>query len=109
MSTHRSSWKRRARDAAQLFGALRQRLSGSSGRHDATRSDSTHERLFIESKLRASWAVRGLWKETSDKARLEGKTPVLVLFEKGKPGALIVVHQDHFAEGAREVGDGSLL
>ena len=52
MSTHRSTWKRRERDAARLFGARRQVLSGSSGREDVTGSDTTHERLFIETKLR---------------------------------------------------------
>lgn len=103
MSTHRSTWKRRERDAARLFGAERQPLSGSGGRTDLTRSDSTHERLFVETKLRASSAVRNLWELTRDRARKERKTPVLILYAKGKPGALVVVHQDDLAAVASEL------
>ena len=73
MSTHRSTCKRRERDAARLFGAERQPLSGSCGRADRKRSDSTHGRLYIETKLRASSSVRSLWEETRRRARLEGK------------------------------------
>jgi hypothetical protein len=50
--THRSTWKRREHDAARLFGARRQRCSGSSGREDCSRSDSTHAVHFLETKLR---------------------------------------------------------
>lgn len=103
MGTHRSTWKRRERDGAGLFGARRQLGSGSGGRADQTRSDSTHERLYIETKLRASSAVRSLWEDTRDRARREGKTPVLVLFAKGKPGGLIVVHQGDLATVAAEL------
>jgi hypothetical protein len=113
MSTHRSTWKRRERDGAAVFGARRQPGSGSSGRADQTRSDSTHERLSIETKLRAASAVRGLWEKTRDRARREGKTPVLILYAKGKPGGLIVAHQDDIvaiaAELARHAADGAGL
>ena len=103
MSTHRSTWKRRERRAARLFGAERQPLSGSGGRADRTRSDSTHDRLFVECKMRAASAVRSLWERTRDRARGERKIPVLVLFAKGKPGGLIVVHQDDLAAVAAEL------
>jgi hypothetical protein len=103
MSTHRSTWKRREQNAAGLFGAKRQPLSGSSGRADRTRSDSTHPSLFIETKLQAASAVRTLWDQTRDRARRESKRPVLVLYAKGKPGGLIVVHQDDLAAVAVEL------
>jgi hypothetical protein len=103
MSTHRTSWKRRERNAAGLFGAQRQVLSGSCGRGERSRSDTTHERLFIESKLRASSSVRSLWEKTRKQARREHKIPVVILFAKGKPGALIVVHQDDLAAVASEL------
>jgi hypothetical protein len=48
VSTHRSTWKRRERDAARLLGAERHPLSGSSGRPDRTRSDSTYGELFVD-------------------------------------------------------------
>src|SRR5262249_21237592 len=83
--------------------ARRQPGSGSGGRADQTRSDSTHERLYVETKLRAASSVRRLWEETRDRARREGKTPVLVLFSKRKPGGLIVAHQDDLAAVAAEL------
>jgi hypothetical protein len=103
MSTHRSTWKRRERDAARRFGAQRQVLSGSSGRGGTTRSDSTHDRLFIETKLRASSAVRTLWEKTRELARRERKLPVLVLYAKGKPGGLIVVHESDLSAVVAEL------
>jgi hypothetical protein len=91
MTTHRNTWKRRERQSAKLFGARRQPLSGSSGRDDRTRSDSTHDRLFIETKLRATCSVRTLFERTKVSARKEGKIPVLALASKGKRGCLFVV------------------
>ena len=103
MSTHRSTWKRREREAARLFGAERQPLSGSGGRPDRTRSDSTHDRLFVGCKIRAASAVRNLWERTRDRARGKRKIPVLVPFATGKPGGLIVVPQDDRAAVAAEL------
>jgi hypothetical protein len=91
MATHRSTWKRRERSSAALFGARRQPLSGSGGRDDFTASDSNHEHLFIETKLRASWSVRTLFDRTRILARKEGKVPVLALASKRRPGCLLVV------------------
>jgi hypothetical protein len=91
MSTHPSTWKRRERQSARLFGAKRQPLSGSSGRDDRTRSDSTHERIYLETKLRASWSVRSLFDRTQILARKEKKIPVLALSTKRRAGCLLVV------------------
>ena len=103
MSTHRSSWKRRERDAARLFGAKRQPGSGSGGRRDQTSSDSTHDRPYIESRLRASSSVRTLWEKTAALAKKEGKTPLLMLYTKSKVGALVVCHEMHLAAVAAEL------
>lgn len=94
--TSPSSWKRRERNAAALFGSKRKLLSGSAGREGETRSDSTHSRLFIEAKLRSASAVRTLWEDTAAKAKKEGKTPVAIVYTKHKHGALIVVHEKDF-------------
>ena len=79
------AWKKRERTAAALFGAKRQPLSGSSGRGDQTRSDSTHPTLFIETKTRIKSFVRTLWKETAELAGKEGKTAVLVFTKRASP------------------------
>src|SRR5262245_28898632 len=103
MSTHRTSWKRRERNAASLFGAQRQVLSDSCGRGERSRSDTNHDRLFIETKLRASSSVRSLCEKTRELARRESKVPVLMLYAKGKPGGLIVVHENDLAAVASEL------
>jgi hypothetical protein len=103
MSTHRTSWKRRERNAAGTFGAQRQVLSGSCGRLERSRSDTTHERLYIESKMRAKTSVRSLWEKIRKVARREHKIPVLMQYDKGKPGALIVVHENDLAAVAAEL------
>jgi len=103
MATSRSTWKRRERDSAALFGTRRQIGSGSGGRADQTRSDSLHPRIFLETKLRASSAVRTLFDKTAAMAKAESKIPVLALFDKGRPGALLVFSADHLIEIAAEL------
>lgn len=88
------AWKKRERQAAHLFGSHRLIGSGMSGLGDRSKSDSDHPRLFIETKHYARQAVRSLWRETALKATKEKKVAVLVLYEKSKPGGLIVVHED---------------
>jgi hypothetical protein len=92
--TSRRTWQQAEGRAAALFGARRQVCSGSSGREDLTDSDSTHPTLFIESKLRARHVSRTLHDETKRLATKEGKVPVLALFNKNRPGFLVVTHSD---------------
>ncbi len=96
MSTHRSTWKQRERDAATMFGTTRQYGSGSGGRPDETRSDSKHDRLFIECKLRVKHTVVSLWDATKALALKERKTPIIMLSEKGRPGQWIMCHTSDF-------------
>jgi hypothetical protein len=77
MSTHRSTWKRREREAARLFGAERQPLSGSGGRADRTRSDSTHDRLFVECRILAKTPAEF-------RKRFRERPPVFPAFHKGE-------------------------
>jgi hypothetical protein len=51
MSTHRSTWKRRERDAARLFGVERLPLSGAGGRLDRNRSDWSHGQFLVDYKV----------------------------------------------------------
>jgi hypothetical protein len=103
MNTHRSTCKRRERHAARLFGAERQPGSGSCGDPDRSCSDSTHDRLYIETKLRANSSVRTLREKTAALAHCEGKTPLLMLYSKGRVGGLIVCHEMHLAAVAAEL------
>jgi hypothetical protein len=103
MPTARRTWQRAEDRAAALFGARRTVLSGSSGRDDATASDSTHPALFLETKLRGTHAARTLFDATRAKARAEGKIPVLMLADKGRPGFLVCVHSDDLVALAEAV------
>lgn len=94
------TWKQAERRVAALFGALRQRLSGSSGRADCSAADTTHPALFIEVKYRNKHAVRTLYDETEKKARKEHKTPLICLVDKGRPGFLLCLHCDDLEEVA---------
>lgn len=97
--THSSTWKQRERDAAALFDSVRTPLSGSNS--GITASDSLHPELYIETKLRAKSSLRSLWANTAMKAAKEEKVPILVIYDKGKHGGLIVVHQDDLEEFIR--------
>jgi hypothetical protein len=81
VTTNRSTWKRRERQAAAIFRARRQVLSGSSGRDDRSKSDSTHESLFIETKLRVHHPV-DRYRACARLARVGlARTPVLALID----------------------------
>ena len=94
MTTARRTWQLFESRVAAFFGCRRAVLSGSSGRDDATQSDSTHPTLFLECKLRESHATRTLHDATKALAKKEGKAPVLALADKSRPGFLVVVHSD---------------
>ena len=53
------TWKSRERKVAKYFNTHRTPLSGGSSRH--TRSDSLHDSLFVECKLRKKHSVISLW------------------------------------------------
>lgn len=89
MSKH---WKNIERKVAVFFGSERTPLSG--GNSKITRSDSIHDKLFIETKYRKEHAVINLWRNTKELAKKENKTPVVCLAEKGKPGFFVMVHSD---------------
>jgi hypothetical protein len=77
-----------------LFGCKDKARCGPNRAEMASTSDSTHPRLYIEAKHYAKQAVRTLWRATALLAAKEKKTAVLVLYEKGKRGGLVVVHED---------------
>lgn len=88
------AWKSRERQVAGFFGCLRNRLSGSSGREDVTTSDTTHEHLYIECKMRQKHFAQELYEDCKAKCKGtdKGKTPVVALITNGKPGFLVCIH-----------------
>lgn len=102
--TAKSTWKGGERRVAGFFGTVRTPLSGING--GITASDTLHEALFIEVKMRAKHAAVTLWDDTKAKATKEGKVPVVALQEKGRPGFWVLVHSDDLRYVAGEVGGG---
>ena len=84
------AWKRREREVASYFNGVRTSLSGINSK--ITRADVIHEELFVECKLRAKHSVVSLWDDTAKLAKDEGKTPVIALCEKNRPGFWVMVH-----------------
>lgn len=107
MSTARGTWKARERQIARDFGAERNPLSGGNGKH--TRSDSLHPALFIEAKLRQKHTVVTLYDETAALAKKEGKTPVVALAEKGRPGYWLVLRPEDLEAVAIEYQTARML
>ena len=93
--TARNTWKAVERRVASYFNAERTPLSG--GNSKITRSDTLHNELFIEVKMRKKHSAVTLWDETNALARKEDKTPVVALAEKGRPGFWILVHSEHLS------------
>lgn len=102
------TWKAIERKIAAVFGCRRQRLSGSSGRDDETASDTTHPDLFIEIKYREKHAVRTLYDATAKLAAKEGKTPVVVLVDKGRQGFIVCLNCEDVRDVARALNVAEL-
>ncbi len=103
--TDRSTWKKLESRIAHKFGTERTPLSGGNSR--ITQSDTLSSRYFIEIKLRATLPF---WKEFLDakqKAKKEGKRPLLAFHKKGYKGVIIMLDLDDFLE--IEEGDGDAL
>lgn len=88
--TSKSSWKSFERVVAKFFGTRRVPLSGSNSGH-GTNSDSLHDKLYIECKLRGKISLWSLFEDTEKKARQENKIPVVAIKQKGSRGYLLVM------------------
>lgn len=89
-------WKQFERDVARIFGARRNPLSG---RNNAGRSgDVISDEFEVECKLRNRISIFRWWEKVARDAEVSGKTPVLVMREKGnKRTVLVCVSQETLA------------
>ena len=88
--TSSSAWKSFERTVATFFGTKRVPLSGSNSGH-GTNSDSLHDKLYIECKLRGKISLWRLFEDTERKAKQENKIPVVAIKQKGSRGYLLVM------------------
>jgi len=87
--THKTTWKRFEAEVARSFGSTRTPLSGGNGRQ--TRSDSLHDRLFVEAKYRGKSAVCSLFRKVATSAARVDKTPVVAIRDKNHESYLLVI------------------
>jgi hypothetical protein len=99
--TSKSTWKSFERVVAAYFGTRRVPLSGSNSGH-GTNSDSLHPKLYIECKVRSKSALWKLFVDTENKAKIEGKIPVVAIKQKGEKGYLLVVRPNDLDKVAKE-------
>lgn len=92
-ATSKSCWKTFERIVATYFGTRRVPLSGSNSGH-GTNSDSLHPKLYIECKVRNKIALWQLFVDTENKAKVEGKIPVVAVKQKGEKGYLLVIRPE---------------
>lgn len=92
-STSKSCWKSFERNVAKDFGTKRVPLSGSNSGHN-TNSDSLHPKLYIECKVRGKISLWQLFKDTENKAKVEGKIPLVAVKQKGERGYLVILRPE---------------
>jgi hypothetical protein len=99
-------WKKAERKIARFFGSERNQGSGSGGPNrgnsEDSKSDSTHNKLYIEAKYKKKHTAITLWDDTKTKAKKEKKIPVTALCEHGRPGFWLVIHSSDLIAIARE-------
>ena len=94
---NKSNWKQRERNAAKFFGGRR-----TPPFHPDTRGDVMHDKLYVECKQRVKHASVTLWDDTNEKAKKEGKIPVVYLTVKNRPGGWLVIKDKDLKDVARE-------
>ena len=94
------AWKAAERRLAKIFGTRRRPLSG--GNQGGGRDDSMHEVLYIENKYTSRSSLWTLYRDTRDKAKKEGRVPVLGIQESRAKGVLIVCHSNDLQRVAME-------
>lgn len=94
------TWKSREKQVADYFGTKRTPLSGGNSGH--TRSDTLHEKLFIEEKHRKRYAIVTLWDNTNKLAKKEKKIPVVAVSVHGRHGFWLLIKDKDLERVAEE-------
>lgn len=102
--TSKSCWKSFERVVAKMFGTTRVPLSGSNSGH-GTNSDSLHKTLYIECKVRGKSATYSLFLDTLEKAKAEGKIPIVAVKQKNTKGFLLVIRPEDLVQISKELSD----
>ncbi|MDG6931815.1 MAG: hypothetical protein JRN26_01020 [Nitrososphaerota archaeon] len=87
-------WKQEERRIAKAFGTERTPFSGSNSK--MTKSDTLHEKYYIEIKHRKQVPFYKVFLETEKKARDEGKIPMVVLHESKRQKRIVMINLEDF-------------
>ena len=102
MTTAKETWKALERRLCEKFGGRRTPLSGSNSQHgtssDCIELSSEFQKFYIEIKLRAKFMHHGIFRDVKQKAKDEGRIPLLISHEKSEKGNLVVLQLDDFLE-----------
>ena len=98
------AWKKHERRTAKKIGTNRNPLSGGASRH--TRSDTLHDKLYIECKHAKRIAVVNLMHGVEVKAKKEKKIPVIVLHHTGEHFSYWLIREDKLKDICKEVING---
>ncbi|MCL4343413.1 MAG: hypothetical protein JRN26_05605 [Nitrososphaerota archaeon] len=88
------AWKQLERRIAKAFGTTRTPLSGSNSR--MTKSDTLHNKFFIEIKYRKQIPFYKTYNETVAKAKEENKIPMVIFHEAGTKKNIVMIDLDDF-------------
>jgi hypothetical protein len=93
-------WKNLERKSAKALGGTRAPCSGSylPDKTDVEGVIFNDEEYCVSCKYRAKISIYSWWKEVKKDAKRTGKTPLLVIKQKGEPGELAVVPLEFLAE-----------
>mgnify|MGYP000115861270 CR=1 FL=1 len=103
--TSKSCWKSFEALVGKFFSTRRVPLSGSNSGH-GTNSDSLHDKLYIECKVRQKISLWQLFTDTEEKAKVEKKFPVVAIKQKGGKGYLLVLRPEDLQEIAKIQREG---
>jgi len=96
--TSNSTWKKLEQRVCEQFGGRRNPLSGSNSQHGTSADciQTAYPQLYIEIKLRASFAHHTLFRSVVEEAAREQRIPILVTHEKHHAGSLVTLRLDDF-------------
>ena len=94
------SWKVLERRIAKELGTKRTPLSGSNS--GQTSSDTLSDRYYVEVKYRKKIPFLTVFNDTVEKARKEGKKPIVVFHEAGSKRNIVMLDLNDFVNMEKE-------
>ena len=95
------SWKALERRVAKMLNTQRTPLSG--GNSKMTQSDTLSDKYYVEIKYRKKIPFLKVFNDTVEKARKEGKKPIVVFHEAGTKRNIVMLDLNDFVETENEV------